>query len=175
MAHKQELLNLKTHHPRINVTSQRIVEVKRQGTSEFGDSVGVYENSIVKKQMRREDYLREQDRNLEFNPTISSKSKQLPRNFNTILEDTNRRQQQKLAYEASLKKKTTIPKVQINSFSDKMVHDRFDTDFQRACSELDIVQSPEDAENYKPEIKIGCAQMSQLFLKLGFVSPVAQE
>lgn len=68
VAHKQELLNLKTHHPRINVTSQRIVEVKRQGTSEFGDSVGVYENSIVKKQIRREDYLREQDKNLEFNP-----------------------------------------------------------------------------------------------------------
>ena len=82
------------------MTSQRIVEVKRQGTSEFGDSVGVYENSIVKKQMRREDYLREQDKNLEFNPTISQKSRQLARNFNTILEDTNRRQQQKIAYEA---------------------------------------------------------------------------
>ena len=50
--------------------------------------------------MRREDYLREQDKNLEFNPTISQKSRQLARNFNTILEDTNRRQQQKIAYEA---------------------------------------------------------------------------
>lgn len=67
------------------------MEVKRQGTSEFGDSVGVYENSIVKKQVRREDYLREQDRNLEFNPVISERSKQLHRNFNTILEDTHRR------------------------------------------------------------------------------------
>ena len=33
------------------------------------------------------------------------------RNFNTILEDTNRRQQQKQAYEANLKKKTVTPKV----------------------------------------------------------------
>ena len=56
-----------------------------------------------------------------------------------------------------------------------MVHDRFDADFQRACYELEIVHQPEDADVYKPEVKIGCAQMSQLFLKLGFVSPVAQE
>jgi hypothetical protein len=99
----------------------------------------------------------------------------MPRNFNTILEDTTRRQQQKQTYEANLKKKTTTPKVQINSLSDKMVHDRFDADFQKACYELEIVQVPEDADQYKPEVKIGCAQMSQLFLKLGFVSPVAQE
>lgn len=65
--------------------------------------------------------------------------------------------------------------MQINSLSDKMVHDRFDADFQRACYELEIVHQPEDADTYKPEVKIGCAQMSQLFLKLGFVSPVAQE
>lgn len=37
------------------------------------------------------------------------------------------------------------------------------------------MHAPEDADTYKPEVKIGCAQMSQLFLKLGFVSPVAQE
>lgn len=45
------------------------------------------------------------------------------------MEDTNRRQQQKQAYEANLRKKTAMPKVQINSLSDKMVHDRFDADF----------------------------------------------
>jgi len=53
----------------------------------------------------------------------------MQRNLNTILEDTNRRQQQKQAYEATLKKKSMMPKVQINSLSDKMVHDRFDADF----------------------------------------------
>ena len=42
--------------------------------------------------MRREDYLREQDKNLEFNPQISDKAKNMQRNLNTILEDTNRRQ-----------------------------------------------------------------------------------
>lgn len=137
--------------------------------------MGVYEHSILKKQMRREDYLRQQDKNLEFNPQISDKAKNMQRNLNTILEDTNRRQQQKQAYEATLKKKSMMPKVQINSLSDKMVHDRFDADFQKACFELDIVQQPEDADTYKPDVKIGCAQMSQLFLKLGFVSPIAQE
>lgn len=125
--------------------------------------------------MRREDYLREQEQNLEFNPQISNKAKNLNRTLNTILEDTNRRQQQKQALEAGLKKKTMMPKVQINSLSDKMVHDRFDADFQKACFELDIVQHPEDADTYKPNVRIGCAQMSQLFLKLGFVSPIAQE
>ena len=91
--------------------------------------MGVYEHSILKKQMRREDYLREQDKNLEFNPQISDKAKNMQRNLNTILEDTNRRQQQKQAYEATMKKKSIMPKVQINSLSDKMVHDRFDADF----------------------------------------------
>jgi len=56
-----------------------------------------------------------------------------------------------------------------------MVHDRFDNDFSKACYDLEIIQVPEDAENFKPEVRIGCAQMSQLFLKLGFVSPIAQE
>lgn len=71
-------MNLKTHHPRINPTSQRIIEVKRHtGQSDFGDSMGVYEHSILKKQMRREDYLREQDKNLEFNPQISDKAKNM--------------------------------------------------------------------------------------------------
>jgi len=43
-------MNLKTHHPRINPTSQRIIEVKRHtGQSDFGDSMGVYEHSILKK------------------------------------------------------------------------------------------------------------------------------
>jgi hypothetical protein len=39
--------------------------------------MGVYEHSILKKQMRREDYLREQDKNLEFNPQISDKAKNM--------------------------------------------------------------------------------------------------
>jgi len=41
--------------------------------------------------MRREDYLRKQDKDLEFKPQISDKAQNMQRNLNTILEDTNRR------------------------------------------------------------------------------------
>jgi hypothetical protein len=51
------------------------------------------------------------------------------------------------------------------------MHDRFDQDFHNACEELGILRD----ESQLHQTKVGCAQMSQIFLKLGFVSPVAKE
>ena len=53
------------------------------------------------------------------------------------MEDTNRKLAQKAQYEENLKKKEKIEfKYQINSTSDKVMHDRFDQDFHMACDEL---------------------------------------
>jgi hypothetical protein len=51
------------------------------------------------------------------------------------------------------------------------MHDRFDQDFHQACEELEILKDESQLHN----TQVGCAQMSQIFLKLGFVSPIAQE
>lgn len=54
------------------------------------------------------------------------------------------------------------------------MHDRFDQDFNTACQDLGIIRKGA-ADNEIHSTKIGCAQMSQTFLRLGFVSPGAWE
>lgn len=71
--------------------------------------------------------------------------------------------------------KPKIQGVQIGAQSDKFVHDRFDQDFTRACQDLEIITDPAQAEEYQEDVRVGCGQMSKLFLTLGFVSPVALE
>jgi hypothetical protein len=51
------------------------------------------------------------------------------------------------------------------------MHDRFDNDFHQASEELGILRDERDLY----QTNVGCAQMSQLFLQLGFVSPIAKE
>lgn len=71
-------------------------------------------------------------------------------------------------YERDLLRKIKVDGAIINPASDKVLHDRFDQDFNRACKDLGIVQeraSDRDIHN----TDIGCASMSQIFLKLGFV------
>lgn len=55
------------------------------------------------------------------------------------------------------------------------MHDRFDQDFTKSCLELGVIEEAGEAEEYREDVKVGCGQMSKLFLSLGFVSPVALE
>ena len=81
----------------------------------------------------------------------------MERNLNDIMEDTNRKLAQKAKYEENLKKKQKVEyKYQINSTSDKVMHDRFDNDFHEACEELTILED----ESLLHETSVGCAQMS---------------
>ena len=42
--------------------------------------------------------------------------------------------------------------------------------FEAACRDLNVVQSGSEADGYRPDVQISCATMSQLLLRLGFVS-----
>ena len=84
---------------------------------------------------------------------------------------------QKQKYEDELKKKQKVITLQINSMSDKVVHDRFDHDFNETCIQLGHIETLEQGESpaHMTKVEVGCAQMSHILLNLGFVSPVAQE
>jgi len=56
-----------------------------------------------------------------------------------ILEDTERHMIQKEMLEQNLRIKEKVGVTQINSRSDKVMHDRFDADFNNVCTELDII------------------------------------
>lgn len=56
------------------------------------------------------------------------------------------------------------------------MYDRFDADFVRVCAEVELLEDPDDEVNTNDlDIQISCAQMSQLFLNLGFVRPDGRE
>ena len=61
------------------------------------------------------------------------------------------------------------------------MYDRFEMDFMHICSELKLVPEEQlvDMERgpavFDPEGEIGCSQMSQLFVMLGFLSPRGRE
>ena len=104
-----------------------------------------------------------------FSPEISEKAKRIQgRGVGYLVEqDVPRWHQKKLeAYNAGYQ---NAPKYHISSTSDKLVHDRFETDFEDACLSLEVIRQPAEAEGFRPEIEIGCASMSQLMLRLGFV------
>ncbi len=69
----------------------------------------------------------------------------------------------------SAKVRHTI-KPQISSHSDKLIHSRFEADFEAACHDLNVITSGSEADGYRPDVQISCASMSQLLLRLGFVS-----
>lgn len=56
------------------------------------------------------------------------------------------------------------------------MYDRFDADFVRVCAEVELLEDPDsDLNTNDLDIQISCAQMSQLFLNLGFVRPDGRE
>ena len=63
---------------------------------------------------------------------------------------------------------------QISSNSDKVVYDRFELDFKRACLEMKLVpedEIPDTKPVFEPKNSISCSQMSHLYLLLGFIQP----
>ena len=90
-------------------------------------------------------YESEKEGDFNYRPNINEQSLNMDRNMNDIMEDTNRKLAQKAIYEENLKKKEINEhKYQINSTSDKVMHDRFDNDFHNACEELDILRDERD-------------------------------
>ena len=56
------------------------------------------------------------------------------------------------------------------------MYDRFDVDFVRVCQEVELLEDADsDVNTNDLDIQISCAQMSQLFLNLGFVRPDGRE
>lgn len=77
-----------------------------------------------------------------------------------------------------LQMKSSLDKsaAQISSKSDKVMYDRFDQDFVRVCQQMELIDDADDEVNTNDlDIQISCAQMSQLFLNLGFVRPDGRE
>ena len=125
-----------------------------------------------RKKERMTQYATDKEGDFNYRPNINEQSLNLDRGMNDIMEDTNRKLAKKAFYEENLKKKEVNEfKYQINSTSDKVMHDRFDNDFHNACEELSILRDERELH----ETSVGCAQMSQVFLTLGFVSPIAKE
>ena len=164
--------------PEINPTSQKIIDYKKQMIGDSFDYPAdrsmletMKTNGIQKKQERAQQILEERARPYQDRPEINKKSKKINRNMQDILDDTERHMIQKDMLEQNLKRKAKTGDVQINSRSDKVMHDRFDADFNNVCIDLGIIQD----DFYSPSTLIDCPQMSQIFLKLGFVSAVSQE
>ena len=91
------------------------------------------------------------------------------------MSDTNRRAAEKIKIEQNLKKKQKGEVAQISSNSDKVLHDRYDNDFNYVCQQMGIIDSPQEAEQHDPHLEVDCGQASQILLKLGFVQPIALE
>mmetsp|Transcript_5313 Transcript_5313/g.8949 ORF Transcript_5313/g.8949 Transcript_5313/m.8949 type:complete len:152 (+) Transcript_5313:929-1384(+) len=111
-----------------------------------------------------------------FQPQINKKSQGIERDFNSIHQDTSRRMQQKQQYDKLMSKKPRVAANQINSASDKVINDKFDQDFKLTSVELGLIgaNQAQNIDNLN-KFQVTCSQLSQIFLVMGFVSPVAQE
>mmetsp|Transcript_42012 Transcript_42012/g.64351 ORF Transcript_42012/g.64351 Transcript_42012/m.64351 type:complete len:101 (-) Transcript_42012:983-1285(-) len=97
--------------------------------------------------MKREQDIKEAEgENLVFKPTINRKSISIERGFGDLMADTHRRLQEKQTLENRLKTKERVSGTQINATSDKVIHDRFDNDFNFFCAQLGIFDEPKDGE-----------------------------
>ena len=121
-------------------------------------------NGIVRKQRRVEEYLREQDKDLEFSPTINMSSRKMNRDLTAIHQDTHQWLSKKQQIENNLKVVPKVSGIQIGAQSDKVIHDRFDQEFNRACLDLGIIKESQQADDYNEDVRVDCAQMSKLFL-----------
>ena len=91
-------------------------------------------NGNNKKIKKAEEYQKEMENELRFNPNINQTSKEINRGLNDLMQDTNRRLSQKQQLESNLAKKMRSNEVaQISSNSDKVMHDRYDNDFNMVC------------------------------------------
>lgn len=127
-------------------------------------------NSSVKRTQREQAYIQEQNVNT-FTPQITDKAKKIGRTLDDLIADT----QARMINKNKAKVEVQAEVQQISSSSDKVIHDRFDKQFNEAAADLGICGSVHEAEADISSVQVDCPKMSLLFLKLGFVSPVAKE
>ena len=168
-AHRQELMNLQPHHPVINENSRKIIDDRRK-ESAISSSSPKLETSYGRNdkiRVRQNQYELEKQQELRFSPEISRKSKMLQgRGLEYLTKEDVPKWQQKQRMIQSAKNRDSPVRYQINQTSDKLIHDRFEVEFDEACKVL--THSP-DGINLRNE-QISCSSMSQLMLRLGFVS-----
>lgn len=175
--HREELKRISEtpYHPQTNLVSMKIVESRKMGDSSQMVLYTDQNNGIVRKQKRTEAILQKQADELVFQPTIHPDASALDRTRDHLYQDTQQWMSTRQQREENMKTKPKISGLQIGAQSDKFVHDRFDQDFNKACTDLQIIQKPEQADEYDENVRVGCGKMSKLFLQLGFVSPIALE
>ena len=91
-----------------------------------------------------------------------------------LVDDAKRRQTTKkqITDMMSQKKQNDKGEAQISSQSDKFMYERFDQDFNAACQEINLLPDiTEGMDANELDVGISCAQMSMLFLNLGFIRP----
>lgn len=105
-----------------------------------------------------------------FKPHINNKSKQIKRGIDPLVEDATRRQNARDSLQQIMKQKANLEanRAYINTKSDKVLYDRFCRDFKEGSDILEL-------GNEEDEAAISCAQMSNMFLTLGFVQPESSE
>jgi len=77
--------------------------------------------------------------------------------MNDLMADTHRRLQMKQTNEERLKKKAPVAGTQINAISDKVIHERFDQDFNLACTQLGIFTEPSDGDETLQGYDLSCS------------------
>jgi|TARA_B110000285_G_C15055412_1_gene579302 uncharacterized membrane-anchored protein len=110
----------------------------------------------------------EQQNSNPFRPQINESSKKMKRGQQVLMEDTQRRMTQKQAIMSSQQLKVQPDIAQINAKSDKVIYERFDQEFSKACKHIGILSDKakdEDMENEKVNISV----MSSLLGNLGFI------
>ena len=111
-----------------------------------------------------------------FTPQLNEKSKKMRAGVDLLEDAARRRDTKKQLADMLASKAMDKASAQISSKSDKVMYDRFDADFVAACQDLDLIQDDaSDLNTNDMDIKISCAQMSQLFLNMGFVRSDGRE
>lgn len=105
-----------------------------------------------------------------YAPTINKRSQNIQRGVAPLVADAERRRQAQRELELMQQQKAQIESSRafINSKSDKVMYDRFDSDFNRAVDHLQL--SFEEQQN-----GLTCSQMTQLSLNLGFVKTCTEK
>ena len=103
-----------------------------------------------------------------FRPQINESSKKMKRGQKFLIEDTKRRMSQKKAILSIQSQKALTEVAQINAKSDKVIYERFDQEFSRACKQIGVL--PENAKDEELEHEnVNISVMSSLLGNLGFI------
>lgn len=87
---REELDQIYPYHPSINPISAKIIEQKNSLNPNTSMATSMT-NANTKKFKKAEEYQREKDDELRFNPQINQSSRDMGRGLNALMQDTNRR------------------------------------------------------------------------------------